>query len=83
VLVLQMARAEDIEDLGCLAGALPEAAEVNPMLSVDAGEGSLAAPVPTMAGEDLVSAPVPTGEDASRVAAELVAEDPTATVGPS
>jgi hypothetical protein len=83
VLLLQMARAEDVEDLGGLAGAPSEAAEVNPVPPSDAGEGSSAVPVPTMAGEDPLSAPVPTGEDALRVAAEPAAEDPTATVGPS
>ena len=40
MLVLQMARAEDVEDLGGLAGAPLEATEVNPVPPVDAGEGS-------------------------------------------
>ena len=83
MLLLQMARVEDVEDLGGLAGALPEAAEVNPVLPSDAGEGPSAVPVPTVAGEDPVSAPTPTSEDVVRVAAEPAAEDPTATAGPS
>jgi hypothetical protein len=83
VLLLQMARAEDVEDLGGLAGAPSEAAKVNPVPPVDAGEGSSVVPVPTVAGEDPMSAPAPTGEDALRVAAEPVAEDPTAAAGPS
>jgi hypothetical protein len=32
VLLLQMERAEDVEDLGGLVGTPPEATEVNPML---------------------------------------------------
>jgi hypothetical protein len=83
VLLLQMARVEDVEDLGGLASTLPEAAEVNPVLPSDAGEGPSAVPVPTVAGEDPVSAPTPTSEDVVRVAAEPAAEDPTATAGPS
>jgi hypothetical protein len=83
VLVLQMVRAKDIEDLGGLAGALPEAVEVNLVPPVDAGEGSSAVPMPTVAGEDPVSAPAPTCEDALRVAAEPAAEDPTVAAGPS
>jgi hypothetical protein len=50
VLLLQMERAEDVEDLGGLVGAPPEAAEVKPVLPSDAGEGPSAAPVPAMAG---------------------------------
>jgi hypothetical protein len=50
---------------------------------LDAGEGSSAIPVLTMAGEDPLSAPAPTSEDALRVAVEPAAEDPTAAVGPS
>ena len=60
VLLLQMACAEDVEDLGDLVGAPPEAAEGNSVLPSDAGEGPSAVPVPAMAGEDPVSAPVPT-----------------------
>jgi hypothetical protein len=78
-----MAHAEDVEDLGGLAGALPEAAEVHPVPPSDAGEGSLAIPVPTMPGEDPLSAAAPMGEDALRVVAELAAEDPTTATGPS
>jgi hypothetical protein len=83
VLLLQMARAEDVEDLGALVGALPEAVEVNPVPPLDAGEGSSAAPVPTVADEDPVLAPALTAEDASKVVAEPAAENPTAAAGPS
>ena len=82
VLLLQMARAEDVEDLGDLVGAPPEA-EVNPVPPSSAGEGSSAAPVPTMAGEGPLPAPASTAEDPPKVAAEPVAEDPMATVEPS
>jgi hypothetical protein len=47
VLLLQMERAEDVEDLGGLVGAPPEAAEGNPVLPSDAGEGPSAVPVPS------------------------------------
>ena len=67
VLLLQMERAEDVEDLGGLVDVPPEAAEVNPVLPSDAGEGPSVAPVPAMAGEDPVSAPVPTVEGAQEV----------------
>ena len=83
VLLLQMAHAEDVEDLGGLDGALPEAAEVDPVPSSDAGEGPSATPAPTAAGEDPAPAPAPTGEDALKVVAEPAAEDPTAAAGPS
>jgi hypothetical protein len=83
VLLLQMARAEDVEDLGGLAGASPAAVEVDPVPPSDAGEGSSAVSVPIVADEDPLSAPAPTSEDALRVAAELAAEDPTAAAGPS
>jgi hypothetical protein len=59
VLLLQMAHAEDVEDLGGLAGAPPEAAEVDPVPPPDAGEGSSAVPVPTVASEDPLSAAAP------------------------
>jgi hypothetical protein len=71
-----MAHAEDVVDLGALVGTPPEAAEVNPVPPLDAGEGSSAAPVPTVADEDPVSAPAPTTEDALKVVAEPAAEDP-------
>jgi hypothetical protein len=83
VLLLQMAHAEDVEDLGGLASAPPEAVEVNPVPPSDADEGSSTVLVPTVAGEDPSSAPTPTGEDALRVVAEPAAEDPTAAAGPS
>jgi hypothetical protein len=87
VMMLQMAHAEDVEDLGGLDGALPEAAEVDLVSPSDAGEGPSATPAPTAAGKDPAPAPAPTGEDAVKVvvesAAEPAAEDPTATAGPS
>jgi hypothetical protein len=78
-----MERAEDVEDLGGLIDAPPEAVEVNPVLTSDAGEGPSAVPVLTVAGEDPVSAPAPTVEDAPKVVAEPAVEDPTATAVPS
>ena len=78
-----MAHAEDVEDLEALVDALPEAAEVNPVPPLDAGEGSSAAPMPTVAGEDPVSAPAPTVEGAPEVVAEPTVEDPTAAAVPS
>jgi hypothetical protein len=83
VLLLQMERAEDVEDLGGLVGAPPEAAEGNPVLPLDAGEGPSAVPVPAMAGKDPVSAPEPTVEGAPEVVAESAVEDPTAAAMPS
>jgi hypothetical protein len=83
VLLLQMAHAEDVEDLGGLDGVPPEAVEVNPVSPSDTGEGSSAVPVPTVAGGDSALAPAPTGEDAARVVAEPAAEDPIAAAGPS
>jgi hypothetical protein len=83
VLLLQMECAEDVEDLGGLVGASPEAAKVNPVLPSNAGEGPSAVPVPAMVGEDPVSAPVPTVEGALKVADEPAVEDPTAVAGPS
>jgi hypothetical protein len=44
VLLLQMERAEDVEDLGGLVGAPLEAAEGKPVLPSDAGEGPSDAP---------------------------------------
>jgi hypothetical protein len=85
--VLQMAHAEDVEDLVGLDGALPEAAEVNPVSSSDAGEGTSATPAPTTAGEGPAPAPAPTSEGDLKVVAEPtdepVTEEPTAVVGPS
>jgi hypothetical protein len=82
VLLLQMACAEDVEDLGDLVSAPPEA-EVDPVPPSSAGEGSSAASVPTMAGEGPLPAPAPTTEDPPKVVAEPVTEDPTAAAGPS
>ena len=83
VLLLQMERAEDVEDFRSLAGAPPEAAEGKPVLPSDAGEGPSDAPVPAAAGEDPVSAPVPTVEGAQEVVAEPTVEGPTAAAAPS
>jgi hypothetical protein len=78
VLLLQMERAEDVEDFGSLAGAPPEAAEGKPVLPSDASEGPSDAPVPAAAGERPVLAAVPTAEGAQEVAAEPTVEGPTA-----
>jgi hypothetical protein len=83
VQLLQMAHAEDVEDLGGLDGALPEAAEVDPVPPSDAGEGPSATPAPTAVGEDPAPAPAPTSEDALKVVAEPAAEGPTTMAGPS
>jgi hypothetical protein len=82
-MMLQMAHAEDVEDLGGLDGALPMAAEVDRVPPSDAGEGPSATTAPIAAGEDPAPAPAPMGEDALKVVAEPTAKDPTATVGPS
>jgi hypothetical protein len=87
VLLLQMARAEDVEYLGDLNSARPEA-EVNPVLpeaevNPEAGEGSFVGPVPTMSGEGSLPAPAPTAEGPLKAVAELAAEDPKAATGPS
>jgi hypothetical protein len=77
-----MAHAEGVEDLGGLDGALPEAAEVDPVPPSDVGEGPSSTPAPTVptgASED----PAPTGKDALKAMAEPAAEDPTALAGPS
>jgi hypothetical protein len=79
-----MEGAEDVEDLGGLTGAPSEAAEVNPVLASDAGEGpSAPAPQQARAGEDPVSAPAPAVEDAPKVVAEPAVEDPTVAAVPS
>jgi hypothetical protein len=83
VLLLQMAHAEGIEDLGGLDGALPKAAEVDPAPPSDAGEGPSSTPAPTAAAEDPAPAPAPTCEDASKAVVEPATEDPTAATEPS
>jgi hypothetical protein len=82
VLLLQMERAEDVEDFGSLAGAPPEAAEGKLVLPSDAGEGPSDAPVPAATGEDPVLAAVPTAEGAEEVVAEPAVEGPTAAAAP-
>jgi hypothetical protein len=89
VLLLQMARAEDVEDFGHLNGARPKAkvnlmlpeAEVDLPLPLETGEGSFAAPASTASGEGSLPAPAPMAEDPPK--AELAAEDPVAAAGPS
>ena len=83
MLLTQMERAEDVEDLGGLVSAPPEAAEGNPMLPLDAGEGPSAVPVPAMAGEDPALAPEPTVEGAPEVVEEPAVKDPAAAALPS
>ena len=83
VLLLQMAHAEGVEDLGGLDGVLPEAAEVDPVPPSDVGEGPSSPPAPTAAGEDPVPAPVPTCKDASKAVVEPATEDPAAAAEPS
>ena len=78
-----MEGAKDVEDLGGLTGAPSEAAEVNPVLASDAGEGpSAPAPQQARAGEDPVSAPAPAVEDTPAAPAQA-AEDPAAPAAPS
>jgi hypothetical protein len=50
VLLLQMAHAEGVEDLGSLDGALTEAAKVDPTPPSDASEGPSSTPAPTTTG---------------------------------
>jgi hypothetical protein len=84
VLLLQMERAEDVEDFGSLVGVAPEVAEAKPVLPSDVGEGPSTVAVPAMiGGEDPLSAPAPTIEGSLEVADEPPAEDPTAATGPS
>jgi hypothetical protein len=91
VLLLQMARAEDVKDLGDLNDVWAEAevnpvlpeAEVDPALRSEAVEGASAGPVSTVSGEGSLPAPASTVEDPPKAVAELAAEDPMATVGPS
>jgi hypothetical protein len=91
VLLLQMVRVEDVEDLGDLNGVRLEAevnsvlleAGVDPVLRSEAVEGSSARPVSTLSGEGSLPAPAPTAEDPLKAVAELAAEDPMAAVGPS
>jgi hypothetical protein len=54
-----------------------EAAEVNPVPSSDAGEGTSATPAPTTAGEGPAPASAPTSEGALKVVAEPTAEPAT------
>jgi hypothetical protein len=80
--VLQMERAEDVEDFGSLVGTSPDAAEGKPVLPSDGGEGPSDAPVPAAAGEDPVLAAVPTAEGAQEVVAEPAVEGPTVAAAP-
>jgi hypothetical protein len=86
VLLLQMAHAEEVEDLGKLDSTLPVASMVEVAPPSDAGEGPSTAPAttaPTGAGEDLALAPGQTGGNASKAMVETAAKDPTAAAGPS
>jgi hypothetical protein len=83
VLLLQMARAEDVEDLGSLDDVPPEAAEAEPVPPPAAGEDPSAPLAPTAAGEDPAPAPAPTCEDASETVTGLAAEDSTTLAGSS
>jgi hypothetical protein len=86
VLLLQMAHAKEVEDLGKLDNTLPVALGVEVAPPSDAGEGPSIAPAttaPTGAGEDLAPAPGQTGGDASKAMVETTAEDPAAASGPS
>jgi hypothetical protein len=90
VLLLQMACAEDVEDLGDLNGVRPMAevnpvlpeAEVDPALRLETVEGSSAGPVSTVSGEGSLLAPAPMAEDPPKAVAEPAAEDPMAAAGP-
>jgi hypothetical protein len=83
VLLLQMERAEDVEDFRGLNSTPPKAAEGKPVLPSDAGEGPSDMPVLAAAGEDPVSAPVPTVEGAQEVVVEPAVEGPTAADTPT
>jgi hypothetical protein len=83
VLLLQMAHAEGVEDLGGLDGALPKAVVVDLAPPSDVDEGPSSTPAPTGAGEDSTLASAPTCEDASKAVVEPAAEDPAAAAEPS
>jgi hypothetical protein len=86
VLLLQMAHAEEVEDLGNLDSTLPVTSGVEVAPPSNAGEGPSTAPAPTTltrAGEDPTPAPVLTGGDASKATGEPAAEDPAAAARPS
>jgi hypothetical protein len=88
---LQMTCAEEVEDFGRLNSALPEAeadpvmaeAEVYPAPPPETGEGSHAAPAPTVSGGGTPAATVPEAEDPLKPATEPAAEDPVAAAGSS
>jgi hypothetical protein len=89
--VLQMARAEDVEDFGRLNSALPEAeadpvvaeAEVDPASLPETGQASHAAPASAVSGGDSPVATVPMAEDPPKAATEPATEDSAATTGSS
>ena len=84
-----MARAEDVEDFGPLNTVWPEAeanpvaaeAEVDPAPPPETGEGSVAAPAPTVSGGGSSPATVAMAEDPPKAATELAAEDHMAAAG--
>jgi hypothetical protein len=81
VLLLQMAHAEEVEDLGNLDCTLPVTSGVEVAPPSNADEGPSMAPAPTGAGKDPAPAPGQTGGEASKVMGEPAAEDPAAVVG--
>jgi hypothetical protein len=83
LLLLQMAHAEGVEDLGGLNGALPEAAEVDLAPPSDADEGPSLTPASTATDEDFAPVLALTCEDASRAMVEPATEDPAAAAEPS
>jgi hypothetical protein len=86
VLLLQMAHAEEVEDLGDLDSALPVTSRVEVPPPSDVGEGTSTVPAstaPTGASGDPAPSPAPTGEDVLKAVVELAAEDPAAMAGPS
>jgi hypothetical protein len=87
-LLLQMARDEEVEDLGALdstlpKASLPEASGVEVAPSSDAGKGPSSTHAPTRDGEEPTPAPAPMCEDALKVVVESAAEDPAAVAGTS
>jgi hypothetical protein len=78
-----MERAEDVDDLGGLVGAMPEATEVSLVVPSDAGEGPSAVPVPAMASEEPAPVPTPTDKGALKSMVEPAVEDPTTAAVPS
>jgi hypothetical protein len=86
VLLLQMAHAEEVEDLGNMDSTLPMTSGVEVASPSDAGEGPSTAPSLTAsagAGEDSALAPGQTGGNTSKAMAKPAVEDPATAAGPS